>query len=1323
MAKGKITRPEVVDEKVLQIGKDFAKSLDPAIKANKEWLKSFGPIKQAALDYAKIESGFKISKTRKEFLALKQKEEQLSKQTALAIKAENDALLKLQKVQTEKLRTDKLALDIKLKEEQAKRRNTQKTIEERVAEQALNKIKREQAKVTLGLLSPYQKLSKRLDDARLKAKDLGVQFGQNSKQFKAAQKEVLALDNRLKKLDTALGQSQRYVGNYERSLRGLRGIFLNLASALGFTGGLFAFITVMKNGLKIIRDFEKQNATLAGILQVEKSEMQDLRDDAKRLGETTVKTASDVTQLQIAYARLGYQQEDIINLTEATIRGSIAMNSELAETAELVGAIVNTFDDLESTDAPEIIDVLSLSTAKSALNFEKLQTALPIVAGAANAAGVPFTKLVALLGKLADAGIDTSSSATALRNIFIEAAADGLNYEQILQKIKGSTDKLTASNDEFGKRAAVSAAVLANNIDKTNELDEALQNAAGTAQGMADKELDTLAGALELLKSAWQGVVLGTDEANGISEKAKVVIQFLARNLQTILKVIGYVTGAWLAYKVVLYTINGITAAYRISVLLLSAAKAVLAGNTTRATAAMRLFKIELASTGVGAIVVLLGTLATAFVTLSDSVDDTTQSYKDMKKAADEASKSISRNRVAIIESQLAQIDSEIDNQKEANRKKLELLNQAIEDEKNGVSARRENEQKFTEILQDENEKRAETQEEINARIAEAYRVENQDRIESIKNRVRDERQETVKANAEQIKLTKEKGLQSTVIEEKAEKETISALMKLRDKLQKDLNKGSDKLSKEELKAAEKAAKQKTKLEEKLAKDAFELAKFTIEQRIDLLEKSIDDETKAFDERELLIKDKAAEELKLAKLIASEKFDASKEFTDKEIEALLTRSKVSKEVLKKVGDEELLIIAEYQAKKNEIKRDREDSSDDLEAKRILAAAEREKNIRQTALDNELTLENQKFLQKEGIYANELTAVENLERRKAQIKKRYAVEALTTQIQAVEELLLSENLSADKRAEYEAELAALKREVSDLTTENFVENDQREIESTRDKYERIAEISGRLADALTGLADAILASKIQAIDEEIAKVDEKYERELENENLSEEQRKTLEEQREKDREALEKKKRKEERKQAILAKTLAAFQIALNTATAIIGALAPPPVGLGPIAGIPFSIAAGVTGALQLGAVLAAPIPQYAKGTDNHPGGFALVGEERSEVIEEPGKAPYVIDRPTVLDLTPGTKVTPSLSDYQKLMRASILASVEIDNQKLNDFQAKNNFDIQLQKVDEQSIKNAIKEGFKNQKVHFHTTTNAKFDLGHEIWKKNNLNWR
>jgi hypothetical protein len=66
-------------------------------------------------------------------------------------------------------------------------------------------------------LSPYQKLSKELDKQRAAAKDLAVQYGLQSPQFRQAAKGVQEMDKQLKAIDQTLGQSQRNVGNYKNA--------------------------------------------------------------------------------------------------------------------------------------------------------------------------------------------------------------------------------------------------------------------------------------------------------------------------------------------------------------------------------------------------------------------------------------------------------------------------------------------------------------------------------------------------------------------------------------------------------------------------------------------------------------------------------------------------------------------------------------------------------------------------------------------------------------------------------------------------------------------------------------------------------------------------------------------------------------------------------------------------------------------------------------------------------------------------------------------------------------------------------------------------
>ncbi|MGB0896920.1 MAG: phage tail tape measure protein [Flavobacteriaceae bacterium] len=486
---------------------------------------------------------------------------------------------------------------------------------------------------------------------------------ENSKRGQRLVESKKALTAELLRLEQKTGDNRRQVGAYHRGLGKLRGSLINVANAAGVTVGLFGAFRVLRDSTEIVRSFEKQNATLSGVLRKTKEEITPLTDEAKRLGSVTVKTAGEVAQLQTEYARLGFSQNEIIALTESTIEGSIAMNSELAATAKLVGGVVNSYDNLSATDAPEIIDALTLATTKSALDFEKLNTALPITLGAANALGVPLNEVTATLGKLADANIDASSGATALRNIFIESAKRGIDYKEALALIEKSTDKLTTANNIFGKRAAVSALIVAKNAKGVAELTEELDNAAGAAKELAEKELATLDGSLKLLRSAWEGFVLEMNDATNGGNALSDSIRFVADNLKTILKVLGVATSSWLAYNIVMKAANVTSRIGAAITTLTTKAKIAQTSATVAGTAAQRAFNVATKANPLGILIALLAAAVTAYYAFRDSATE-----------AEKAQKLFNAAREAGRES----VEKVIKEEKEATNERIRLLKQEL---------------------------------------------------------------------------------------------------------------------------------------------------------------------------------------------------------------------------------------------------------------------------------------------------------------------------------------------------------------------------------------------------------------------------------------------------------------------------------------------------------------------------------------------------------------------------------------------------------------------------------------------------------------------
>ena len=372
---------------------------------------------------------------------------------------------------------------------------------------SLEKIKRSQ----MGVNGAYSKQSKRLNELRKQYKDLILVEGKETKELKNKRREIQKLDKQLKKVDANLGQFQRSVGNYGKAFGGLK----NLASSALPIAGVAGVISVLKNGLKVIMDFEKANSSLKAITGATDEEMNKLKETAKQLGSTTAFTASQVTELQTEFAKLGFTTKQIDNATASTLNLALASGTTLAESASVVGNTLGGLG-LSAVETQRVVDVMAKSFTSSALDMEKFKESMKLVAPASRAVGKSVEETTALLGTLANAGISGSSAGTALRSSFIQLSKAGLTLEQGLKKVANSQDKLATATELVGKNASTAFLVLAEGTETTNELEEAMYNATGTAQEMADTMADNLAGDVDKLKSAWEGFILSLDGSESV---------------------------------------------------------------------------------------------------------------------------------------------------------------------------------------------------------------------------------------------------------------------------------------------------------------------------------------------------------------------------------------------------------------------------------------------------------------------------------------------------------------------------------------------------------------------------------------------------------------------------------------------------------------------------------------------------------------------------------------------------------------------------------------------------------------------------------------
>ncbi len=136
------------------------------------------------------------------------------------------------------------------------------------------------------------------------------------------------------------------------------------------------------------------------------------------------------------------------------------------------------------------------------------------VAPIAKAAGRSIQLTAAALSIMADAGIHGSRAGTALKRIFEETAESGKPFAESLRDLAEKGITLANAEDEVGRRAMAALLILADNVDKLDELKIAYDDAAGSAQTMADIQMDNFEGSTLRMTSAIEGLILQAKQAN-----------------------------------------------------------------------------------------------------------------------------------------------------------------------------------------------------------------------------------------------------------------------------------------------------------------------------------------------------------------------------------------------------------------------------------------------------------------------------------------------------------------------------------------------------------------------------------------------------------------------------------------------------------------------------------------------------------------------------------------------------------------------------------------------------------------------------------------
>ena len=291
------------------------------------------------------------------------------------------------------------------------------------------------------------------------------------------------------------------------------------AGIAGATVALYAMGKATSFAIRVGKEFEQGMANVKAISGATGAEFKALEANARKLGASTKFTATEVAGLQTEFAKLGFTTTEINKVTAGTLALAAATGSDLATAAAVGGATLRGFG-LDARETGRVTDVMAKSFSSSALDMQKFQDSMKYVAPVAKMAGFSIEGTTAILGKLANAGIDGSMAGTALRRVFLELSNENSKLAKRLGGSVSSIDELIPAlqklnkegvstaemKDLVGQRAISAFSILLDGADKLDTLTESFRNASGAAQEMADIQLDTLEGKMTIMKSATEGL-------------------------------------------------------------------------------------------------------------------------------------------------------------------------------------------------------------------------------------------------------------------------------------------------------------------------------------------------------------------------------------------------------------------------------------------------------------------------------------------------------------------------------------------------------------------------------------------------------------------------------------------------------------------------------------------------------------------------------------------------------------------------------------------------------------------------------------------------
>jgi len=282
--------------------------------------------------------------------------------------------------------------------------------------------------------APYNKLNAELGVLRTRARDIGVEFGTNSRQFREAAASVQILDRRLRDIDNQLGQNQRNVGNYSSALEGLNKNFVAFGAAMASLSGVKKIAMLNAEIDDALSDVRRTAGLTA-------AEAENLSNQLKKIDTRT--SLKGLLEIAAIGGQLGIAKNDLAGFTKAVDQLSVTLASEIPGGAEAVATSLGKINGVfkvqqkEGTNTEQSLNktgsaILALGQAGLATGAF-LQDFTLRTAGTAQVAKISLPTILAYSAVLEETGSSAEVAGTAFNKLVGGLASKREQFFKIAQ--------------------------------------------------------------------------------------------------------------------------------------------------------------------------------------------------------------------------------------------------------------------------------------------------------------------------------------------------------------------------------------------------------------------------------------------------------------------------------------------------------------------------------------------------------------------------------------------------------------------------------------------------------------------------------------------------------------------------------------------------------------------------------------------------------------------------------------------------------------------------------------------------------------------------